>query len=601
MTGRRRLASLIAFVAVAAAVPADAALVRGPYLQTNTPSSVIVRWRTDVATDSRVQIGSAPGSLTTIIDDATVTTEHVVSVTGLSPYTQYYYSIGDTGAVLAGDDADHLFRTSPTSGTAGTYRFWVTGDGGFANANGMAVRDSYATFAGGAETNLFVLLGDNAYFLGTDADYQAALFNMHANLLRTTPAWPTFGNHEAFSSNSLTETGPYFDMFSLPTAAEAGGVASGTEAYFSFDYGNVHFINLDGNSEPVTPDSAMMTWLEADLQATTADWVVAYWHHPPYSRGLLHNSDVEVREIDLRENVVPLLEDYGVDLVLCGHSHSYERSYLLDGHYDFASTFTADMTVDSGDGNPAGDGAYRKEAVGPVPHEGAVYVVAGSSSEVRPATLDHPAHRVGLLELGSLVLDVNGTTLQARFLNSTGGITDTFTIEKGSSCPATPRTGCGVSGAGKLVLKDLPDDSFDKLVWKWKRGDLDAAAFGAPDQQTDLAICLYDQNGLLMGGLVPRGADLATGGDASWRVLPVGVRYTDQDGSADGLTKLKAVPGTGRGQLLVKGKGISLGMPALPLVAPITAQIANLDGGDCWETPFATTKVNIAGKVVAGQ
>ena len=51
----------------------------------------------------------------------------------------------------------------------------------------------------------------------------------------------------------------------------------------------------------------------------------------------------------------------------------------------------------------------------------------------------------------------------------------------------------------------------------------------------------------------------------------------------------------------MKGKGVNLGMPALPLTAPITAQIANLDGGDCWETPFATAKVNVAGKVVAGQ
>jgi len=595
---------VLVLVALVAAVPASAAVVtRGPYLQTNTPGSVIVRWRTDVATDSRVQIGAAPGSLGTPIDDPTVTTEHIVPVMGLAAYTKYFYSVGDTSTVLAGDDANHFFRTSPTPGTAGAYRFWVTGDGGFGTGVHMpdtvAVRDAYATFQGGAETNLFLLLGDNAYLVGSDADYQAALFNMHAALLRTTPAWPTFGNHEGFSSNSLTQTGPYFDMFSLPTAGEAGGDPSGTESYFSFDYGNIHFINLDGNSAPVTPGSAMMTWLEADLQATSADWVIAMWHHPPYSKGLLHDSDVEQREIDLRENVVPLLEDYGVDLVLCGHSHSYERSFLLDGHYDLSNTFSDDMTIDSGDGAPAGDGAYRKEALGPVPHEGAVYVVAGSSSEVRIATLNHPAHHIGLLELGSLVLDVNGATLQARFLNSAGAITDTFTIEKGASCPATPRGGCAASTAGKLVLKDFANDAYDKLVWKWKNGTLDAGDLGAPDQQTDLAICIYDANGNLLSGTVPRGADVS--GVAAWRALAVGAKYTDSAGVSSGITKVKVVPGTGSGQILAKGKGTSLGMPALPATLPLTAQLVNLDNSVCWETPFTAAKVNVPGKVVAAQ
>jgi hypothetical protein len=597
MTAFRRLGALAALLVVS---PAMAQVVtRGPYLQTNTPTSVIVRWRTDVATDSRVQIGSAPGSLATNVDDATVTTEHVVPVTGLSPFTQYFYSIGSTAGVLAGDDADHVFRTSPTPGTAGTFRFWVTGDGGFANASGMAVRDAYTTFAGGAETHLFILLGDNAYLVGSDANYQAALFDMHAAMLRKTPAWPTFGNHEAFSSNALTQTGPYFNMFSLPTAAEAGGVASGTESYFSFDYGNIHFINLDGNSAPVTPGSAMMTWLEADLQATSADWVIAFWHHPPYSKGLLHDSDVEVREINLRENVVPLLEDYGVDLVLCGHSHSYERSFLLDGHYDFAPTLTPEMILDSGDGSPAGDGAYRKESLGPVPHDGAVYVVAGSSSEVRNATLNHPAHHIGLLELGSLVLDVDGGTLEARFLNSLGGVTDTFTIEKGASCPTAPRSGCGAAMGGKLVLKDFADDSLDKFVWKWKRGALDAGDLGTPAAQTDLAVCVYDQSGNLVGGTVPRGADLT--GPGAWRVLPAGARFTDTTGTASGLTKVKVVPNAAAGQILAKGRGTNLGMPILPVTPPLTAQLVNLDGGACWENVFATAKVNAAGKVVAQQ
>jgi hypothetical protein len=156
-----------------------------------------------------------------------------------------------------------------------------------------------------------------------------------------------------------------------------------------------------------------------------------------------------------------------------------------------------------------------------------------------------------------------------------------------------------VSAAGKLVMKDFANDSLDKMVWKWKRGTLDAPDLGAPDQQTDLAVCVYDASGLLVGGPVPRGADVS--GVAAWKPLAAGVKYTDGDGAASGITKLKIVPGAGSGQILAKGKGTGLTMPVLPATLPFTAQLANLDNGECWETPFAAAKVNAAGKVVAAQ
>ncbi len=79
-------------------------------------------------------------------------------------------------------------------------------------------------------------------------------------------------------------TGPYYDMFTLPAAGEAGGIASGTEAYYSFDYANIHFICLDSYDVDRSVDGAMLTWLEYDLVATTADWIIAFWHHPPYTK-----------------------------------------------------------------------------------------------------------------------------------------------------------------------------------------------------------------------------------------------------------------------------------------------------------------------------
>ena len=75
------------------------------------------------------------------------------------------------------------------------------------------------------------MLGDNAYSNGTDSEYQAAVFNMYPNMLKKSVLWPAFGNHDAgyfgYSANSNTQTRVFYDIFSLPTDAEAGGLAVG--------------------------------------------------------------------------------------------------------------------------------------------------------------------------------------------------------------------------------------------------------------------------------------------------------------------------------------------------------------------------------------
>ena len=172
----------------------------------------------------------------------------------------------------------------------------------------------------------------------------------------------------------------------------------------------------------------MMSWLEADANATSQDWIVAFWHHPPYSHGS-HNSDNPAdsggRLFAVREAALPILEAAGVDLVLTGHSHVYERSYLLHGHYGTSDTLVSAMILDAGDGRPSGDGAYAKPGL-----EGAVYAVAGSSALQGGGTLDHPAMFVSLARLGSMVLDFDGLRLDAAFLTETGEVLDHFTLVK---------------------------------------------------------------------------------------------------------------------------------------------------------------------------
>ena len=454
----------------AAVIQTGASVTRGPYLQMGTPSSTTVRWRTNIATNSRVSIGTTQGSLSTNFDDSTVTTEHEVVVSNLSPSTKYFYSIGSTSQTLAGNDASYYFVTSPVAGSNSATRIWVIGDSGTANANAQTVRNAYINFTGTTHTNLWLMLGDNAYENGTDSEYQAAVFAMYPTILRQSVLWPALGNHDTAQSSNPPAGLPYFAMFTLPTGAQAGGMASGTEKYYSFDYGNIHFICLDSMTSDRSTNGPMATWLRADLASSTRQWTIAYWHHPPYSKGS-HDSDTDPILAAMRANIVPILEDGGVDLVLTGHSHSYERSFLIDSHYGVSSTFTNAMKKDGGSGRPDGTGAYNKQTLGPGPHEGAVYAVAGSSGQTSGGALNHPAMFISLNNLGSMVLDINGTALDAKFLRENGLVADYFTIVKGNAplTPAAPSNLVATSASTTQINLSWTDNSSNESGFRIER------------------------------------------------------------------------------------------------------------------------------------
>jgi hypothetical protein len=330
------------------------------------------------------------------------------------------------------------------------------------------VRAGYEAFAGGEPAQLWLLLGDNAYDTGTDAEFTSGFFDVYPTVMRSTPMWAVPGNHEFGASDSPTQSGPYYASFTFPTAGEGGGVPSGTEAYYSFDWGNIHFLTLDSHdtsrAAPANPTTnvcapgqggAMYQWACADLAATTADFVVALWHHPPYTKGS-HDSDAEAQLTEMRQRFLPVMEAFGVDLVLTGHSHSYERSLLLDGHYGVSSGYSPALhAVDAGDGDPAGDGGYEKAAIGPVPHTGAVHAVVGSSSQISGGALNHPVMVRSLNVLGSLVIDVVGRQLDARMIGVGGAVLDHFQIVKG---PVLPTCSNAIDDDGD-GLHDFPADA----------------------------------------------------------------------------------------------------------------------------------------------
>jgi hypothetical protein len=435
-------------------------ITRGPYLQVGTTSNLIVRWRTSVPSSTRVLYGTDVANLNFGVSNETRVTDHEITLTRLLPDTKYFYSIGTSTQMLAGD-ATYFFRTSPLPGPAHPTRIWAIGDFGTGFPAQQNVRDAYYAFTGTRHTDAWLMLGDNAYNTGQDSEYQAFVFNVYPTLFRQAIVWPTVGNHETAFNQTLSDDYDYYRIFTMPKNGEAGGVASGTEHYYSYDYANIHFVCLDSMTTIFRQrDGPMAEWIRADLADTTQDWIIVYFHHPAYTKGS-HDSDLEFDLIEMRENILPILESFGVDLVLSGHSHSYERSFLIDGHYGFSSSISEANFINHGDGRPHGDGVYLKPPGGMGTGRGMVYVVDGSSGgQGGGGSLNHPAMFYSVLTPGSLIIDINGLRLDATFLSGSGTVDDTFTILKGDF-PNSPPPVMKVARDGTNAVISWPMSMID--------------------------------------------------------------------------------------------------------------------------------------------
>ena len=469
-------------------------LSRKPYIQSTTPSSSVVVWRTNGPSIPVLRFGEDPQLLDKIVTSGRIlwppgngiepageelepqrlssappnTYQYEFTLSDLEPATRYYYAVYHGERLLAGGDPNHYALTLPVPGDETPQRFWLLGDSGDGS---LQQQLSYQAIkaqvnASGRELDAFIHLGDMAYVDGTDQEFQDHFFNFYDDLINHLVVWPTMGNHEGYNSSGLTEKGPYFDAYVMPTQGEAGGVASGTESYYAFDHGAIHFVCLNSHDLDRQPTGAMAQWLREDLSRNTRKWLIAFFHHPPYTKGT-HDSDWEIELIEMREHIMPILESHGVDFVLAGHSHTYERSMLIDGAY--ATPTVIDGTVyDDSDGDPFGQGAYRKSE-GLHPNEGTVAVVTGNGR----GALQHfgimPVMRRTVPETGSVLLDFDGDRMTGYMINGAGQLRDRFQIIKSGQVdsperlaypwqPFGPRVTTALLGSGKLkiALSPLP-------------------------------------------------------------------------------------------------------------------------------------------------
>ena len=201
-----------------------------------------------------------------------------------------------------------------------------------------------------ASDELVLVLGDNAYETGTPGEY-AHCFD---------PTWGVFGdrlkpapgNHDYYTSLAQG----YYDYF----GTRAG---PGRRGYYSFDHGGWHFISLNALAD-LQPGSEQYQWLSDDLAAGTDTLcTIALLHYPAFNSGAAHGSIREMRP------AFDLLQRAGVDIILSGHEHVYERfaPQRADGTAD-AARGLRQFTVGTGGatlsafGTPLANSEFRYNA-----------------------------------------------------------------------------------------------------------------------------------------------------------------------------------------------------------------------------------------------
>jgi predicted phosphodiesterase len=273
---------------------------RGPTLQSVTPDSVWVVWDTIEPTTGLVEYGSNP-ELGQVMKEMEAALHHELQLSGLQPYTEYYYQV-DGGQAAK-------FRTAAAPDQS-DFRFVVFGD----TRSGDAVHRAIIKRILEAAPDFALHTGDLVES-GRHRSEWDRFFKIEAPLLRAVPFYPTLGNHEDYAPGSIA--GQYLDIFHLP----------GNELWYAFDYGNARFICLKADATPPDffPGEEQLAWLEEQLASSEAPWLFVFFHV-----GVFTSRSEDILETGMRDSLVPLFEQYEVDAVFMGHHHSYER-ILVNG------------------------------------------------------------------------------------------------------------------------------------------------------------------------------------------------------------------------------------------------------------------------------
>ena len=252
----------------------------------------------------------------------------------LNPDTIYHYRCGSD----SGWSDDHTFKSGIERYSSPFYLV-IYGDTRTDTIERVVVRNAILKHLDSVD--LILHCGD--IIANGAAQWQWNIFfTQMETLFQSCPVMPTIGNHDLPDKN-------YLDQFSLPKN-------SGTERYYSFDYGNLHIVSLY-----IPTPSSRNAWVIDDLTNANNNpairWKILFFHVPPYSAGYGYQNQ--------REDIPPICDQFDIDVVYCGHTHNYERTYLL---YD-------NTVIDSGPD-------YNGDV------DGTVYIVSGGGMQSIPGGVD---------------------------------------------------------------------------------------------------------------------------------------------------------------------------------------------------------------------
>jgi predicted phosphodiesterase len=321
---------------------------REPYVQGVTASSAVICWVSKHPGSGVVEYGKTP-ELGCKETDPRVRRRHVVALAGLDPGSTYHYRVEGVGGL----SPTGCFRIAPV-GDDSRFSFAVVGDSGSGGKGQLAV----AALLERLRPDLVLHTGDVVYPAGQERHYDRRFFAPYRNLIKMVPLFPVLGNHDVRKGNGAA----FLENFHPPL-----GSPGSTKRYYSFDWGNTHFVALDSelyHGDRGSNPEEQRDFLERDLATTRKRWKVAFLHRSPYGSSR-HGGDEKVRE-----DLEPLFVKHGADLVFSGHDHVYERTVPITG---------VTYVVSGGGGRrlyPAGNGELTASSVSA--HHAVVVRVSGS-------------------------------------------------------------------------------------------------------------------------------------------------------------------------------------------------------------------------------
>lgn len=284
---------------------------RFPYIQNPTINSVQIAWRSLIPAVGKVEYGLEKGVYTSSITEPEILQKHHVIIEGLEPDTRYFYRVTNDGKTVL---EDYSFKTAKPD-NMDDLSFLVLGDSGVNTDIQRQVRDQMLKSHNRENVDFLIHVGD--VHQGVGDDYDPIYFDIYTELLSKMNFYLAIGNHDTYTDNAA----PFLDDFYTPT-----NNADSTERYYTYRWANSFFINIDSDLDMSKGSPQYEFIMEAlnDERQKSAEWTFAYFHHPPYCEFWPEWDGHQV----VRDDLMPLFEEYGVDIVFNGHTHAYEVGEL---------------------------------------------------------------------------------------------------------------------------------------------------------------------------------------------------------------------------------------------------------------------------------